>query len=453
MKTKPFLVIAILAVVALLFHALSGGFSRGIPVAAAKAQKGSIREFVDEQAKTRLPETYLITMPFAARIRPIELKEGKPVKKDQEVAWIVPEDMKLSVEQATAAVQRIDASMRENADVTVEETAFNQALQFVKSTAAAVQASVERMTAGQAKVDYAVHDLERMQKLSVTGAQSRDDLERSQLQKVQSDVDFRQDKLIHAGMLAMAAATDLMPTMVRQYIQRKTLTGEVLVKQKAEAEARLSQVKQDRERGTMRSKVDGVVLERFTSNEGYLAAGTKLLEIGQPDEMEVEADVLSLDVVSAKVGNAVEIYGPAIGQPSVRGKVARIYPAGFTKVSSLGVEQQRVKVIIQFDSKDDLQRLLAERGLGVGYRVRVRIFTADKSQAILIPRSALFRAADGAWQLFAVRGGKAQLQTVKVGLMNDEQAEITEGIADGEQVVLAPESSLADGTRVDAQQH
>jgi HlyD family secretion protein len=450
MKRRIWLILVAAAVAALLIYALAGGFSRGTPVAAAAAKIDSIREFVDEQAKTRLPQTYLVTMPSEGRIQAIELTEGKEVKQDQVVAWIVPEDMKLAVDQATAAVERIDASIRENADVAVEETAYKQAQHFVKSMEAAVKAAVERIKAGEAQVNYAAHDLDRIRKLAATGAQSQDDLERRILQKVQSDADYRQDELVHAGIVAMAAATDLMPTMVSQYIQHKGLTGFVLAKQKAEAEAHLAQIKRDSQRGAMRSKVDGVVLERFVSNEGYLPAGTKLLEIGQLDAMEVEADILTLDVVAAKLGDAVEIYGPAIGQPAVRGKVARIFPAGFTKVSSLGVEQQRVKVIIHFDSKDDLRRLLAERGLGVGYRVRVRIFTADKSRALLIPRSALFRAADGRWQVFAVRGGAARLQTVEVGLMNDEQAEIRSGLAEGEMVVLAPESSLSDGMWVDA---
>jgi len=450
MKSRPWLILAAAAIAALLLYALAGGFSRGTPVSAAAAKMARIREFVDEQAKTRLPQTYLVTMPIAGRIKPIELTEGTPVKKGQEVAWIVPEDLKLAVDQATAAVERIEASIRENADVAVEGTAYKQAEHFVKSTEAAVKASVERIKAGQAQVNYAAHDLERIQKLAATGAQSLDDLERRILQKIQSDVDYRQDELVHAGIVAMAAATDLLPIMVGQYIEHKVLTGLVLAKQKAEAEAHLAQVQQDSRRGTMRSQVDGVVLERFVTNEGYLVAGTRLLEIGQLDEMEVESDILTLDVVAAKLGDAAEVYGPAIGQPPVRGKVARIFPAGFTKVSSLGVEQQRVKVIIRFDSKDDLRRLLTERGLGVGYRVRVRIFTADKAQALLIPRSALFRATDGKWQVFAIRGGVAKLQTVEVGLMNDEQAEIRSGLAEGELVVLAPESSLSDGMRVDA---
>jgi HlyD family secretion protein len=166
--------------------------------------------------------------------------------------------------------------------------------------------------------------------------------------------------------------------------------------------------------------------------------------------MEVEADVLTLDVVAAKVGDAVEIYGPAIGQKAVAGRVARIFPAGFTKVSSLGVEQQRVKVIVHFD-KGALEPLLRAQGLGVGYAVRVKIKTGKASHALIVPRSALFRSLENRWQVFAVRGGRARLQDVEVGLMNDREAEIQKGLQKDEQVVLAPESTLEDGTKVKAE--
>jgi HlyD family secretion protein len=197
----------------------------------------------------------------------------------------------------------------------------------------------------------------------------------------------------------------------------------------------------------MRSPVDGVVLERFISNERYLEAGKSLLEIGRMEDLEIEADILTLDAAEIRVGGPVEIYGPAIGRQPAKGVVARIHPAGFTKVSSLGVEQQRIKAIIRF-AEGELARLIADRHLGVGYRVRVRVFTADKSQAILVPRSAMFRAADNTWQVFAVRGAAARLQSVEVGLMNDEQVEITKGLSEGEPVILAPESTLVNGTRV-----
>jgi HlyD family secretion protein len=154
-------------------------------------------------------------------------------------------------------------------------------------------------------------------------------------------------------------------------------------------------------------------------------------------------------VVNVKPGDEVDIYGPAIGQPAAKGVVTRIFPAGFTKVSSLGVEQQRVKVIVKM-TDDDLRRLLQDRGLGVDYRVRIKIYTAQKSQALVVPRSALFRGGDGQWQVFAVRDGRAQLLNVDVGLMNDNRVEVSSKLQEGDTVILAPEMGLEEGQRVEA---
>jgi HlyD family secretion protein len=197
----------------------------------------------------------------------------------------------------------------------------------------------------------------------------------------------------------------------------------------------------------MTSPVDGVVLNRLVTSEGHLPAGTKLIEIGRLEELEIEADVLSVDVVGVKPGHQVEIYGPTIGTPSARGTVANIFPAGFSKVSSLGVEQQRVKVIVRFNA-NELERLRRERNLGVSYRVRVKIETAEKSDALVVPRSALFRGPYGVWQLYAMRGGYAEIVDIQVGILNDELAEVTQGLADGALVIPFPDSNLADGQRV-----
>ena len=107
------------------------------------------------------------------------------------------------------------------------------------------------------------------------------------------------------------------------------------------------------------------MLERYVTDERFLGAGERLLEIGRLEDLEVEADLLSVDVVNAKVGDSVEIYGPAVGAKPAKGTVSKVYPAGFTKVSSLGVEQQRVKVVVAIDP-EDLQRLAEQRGVQVG---------------------------------------------------------------------------------------
>jgi HlyD family secretion protein len=310
-----------------------------------------------------------------------------------------------------------------------------------------VEAAAARVKSGQAKLEYAEKNLSRIQNLARTRAKTEDDLDQARVQQVESSVNYQQDVLVLRSAEAMRAAMSLLPTMVRQYIQRKALTHDVLEQQLAEARVQMRDVEEDARRGTMTSPVDGVVLERAVSNERQVSVGTVLLRIGRWEDLEIEADLLSTDVVRVKPGQGVEVSGPAIGPEPAAAEVKRIYPAGFTKTSSLGVEQQRVKVIVTF-APDDLRRLREQNDLGVHYRVRVRIFTAESSGALVIPRSALFRGAKNDWRVFVIRGGRAHLAAVKVGLSNDEAAEITAGLAENDQVILAPETNLAEGQAV-----
>jgi HlyD family secretion protein len=435
-----------LAIVILVAFAVSA-FTGGLPVEAAAVVRGAVQEYVDERGKTRLPQTYNITMPLEGRISAIELIEGTPVKKDQVVAHVVPSDLDLSVEGATAAVDRLKASIRENDDTTVESTGLKQSLDYVQSMDRAVEAAKAQVESGKAKLDYSNSNVERVRRMYLSKTSTQDEFEQAQLQQVQAGVEYQQDLLIERAIEALQAATALLPTGIRQYIDRKELEHNVLQRQLEEANVHLKESQRDKNRGELHSPVDGVVLERAISDERQVSAGTVLLKIGRLEDLEVEADILSQDVVNVKEGDAVEITGPAIGPTPARGTVKRIYPAGFTKVSSLGVEQQRVKVIIVFNA-DDLARLQKERDLGVDYRVRVRVITAEKKDALTAPRSALFRGGDGKWQVFAVSDRHARLQPVETGLMNDETVEITSGLEPGELVVLAPETSLKDGMRV-----
>jgi HlyD family secretion protein len=437
--------------VALVAVSLAGvgytSWTSGVPVEAARAQRGPVREYVDEEGKTRLSETYLVTMPYDGRIGPIELIEGTPVSKGQVVAQIKQVDIDLQKSLANAAIERLKASIRENDDASVETTALKQSVSMVESMDRMVDAAGERVKASEAKVEYAEKFLSRLQQLAKSSATSEDEVDLAQVNQVEANVQYQQDVLTLRAAEALRTATALLPTAMRQYIQRKVLAHDVLEQQLAEAEVQMREAEKNERLGTMTSPVNGVVLERAVSNERQVAAGTLLLRIGRWEDLEIEADVLSQDVVRVKVGQSVEVHGAAIGETPAPAHVTRLYPAGFTKVSSLGVEQQRVKVIMKFEP-DDWKRLREENDLGVDYRVRVRIYTAESTGALVIPRSALFRGANNDWRVFVVRNGKAHLQAVKIGLMNDERAEVTEGLAQDEVVVLAPETNLTEGQRV-----
>lgn len=419
----------------------------GVQVEVASARVDRIRQFVDEQAKTRLPKTHLITMPYSGRIAEIQVEVGDVVTANQPVASILREDLDLDLRVAQARVDELLASIEENQDISVEETTYAQSLKYVASMDRTVEAADTRVKSGKARLKFARDNLDREEQLLPQKLTSQEKFDEVKLRYLEADFDNQQDELVHSALRSMQAATALLPTVVRQYIGRKSLQTSVLKQQHAAAVAQLEQAKNNALRGVMKSPVQGVVLDRGMRDERYLTAGTVLLEIGAIGELEVEADILSQDVVHVREGNPVELYGPAIGETPIPGVVRQVYPAGFTKVSSLGVEQQRVKVIISIEQSvlDGLQK---DHPLGVGYRVRARIFTRENPQALVIPRSGLFRGAGGQWQVFAVRGGRAMLQDVTVGLMNDEFVEITDGLQAGENVVLAPESNLEHNTRV-----
>lgn len=446
MKRKYWFILAGLLLAAGVVWPLGRWWSADATVDAAVAQVGPIDAFLDVQAKTRLPQTFLITMPYPAHIEPITLAEGDPVKKGQLVAQVTPRDLELLLEEAQAAVDRIEAAVAENAYTEVEKTLLDQAQQYVRAMDTTVTMARERVRAGQTRFDYAEKTLNRLRQLAKSQAISEDQLDRANLEYVEASVGLAQDRLVLSAVESLAAAANLLPTTVRRYIEGKIYREAVLQKERAQALAHLRKVQQDVERGRMQSPIDGVVLRRFVSDRRFLQAGEPLLELGRLEDMEVEAEVLTLEAAQIRPGAEVEIYGQAIGPKPAQGYVHRIYPAGFTKLSSLGIEQQMVLVIVRF-VEGQLPSLL-QRGLGAAYRVRVKIFTDRKPQALQIPRTALVRAADGQWEVFRVEAGRLRRQPIQVGLSNDQSVEVLHGLSAGDMVVLSPEPGLEEGLRV-----
>jgi HlyD family secretion protein len=191
----------------------------------------------------------------------------------------------------------------------------------------------------------------------------------------------------------------------------------------------------------IRSPIDGVVLKRLRESEAVVPAGEPLLELGDPRLLEIVSDLLSTDAVKVQPGAAVllEQWG---GEHPLRARVRLVEPSGFMKVSALGVEEQRVNVVMDF-----LDPLEAWSALGDGYRVEVRIVVWEGESVLKLPTSSLFRRGE-AWAVFAMRDGQAELRLIEVGRRNGTSAEVVSGLSEGESVVLHPSGSLRDGSRV-----
>jgi HlyD family secretion protein len=191
----------------------------------------------------------------------------------------------------------------------------------------------------------------------------------------------------------------------------------------------------------VRAPVAAQVLKLLQESEGAVATGQPLLEIGNPASLEVEVEVLSTHAVKIAPGSKVILDRWGGGQ-TVEGTVRRVEPSGFTKISALGVEEQRVRVIVDFVSpREDWQ------SLGDGYRVEARFVLWQGDDILQVPTSALFRQGEG-WAVFAVEGGRARLTPVETGQRAGLATQVVSGLAAGTRVVSHPDDKIADGTRV-----
>lgn len=408
MKNQKWAIVLILGTIAIAVFLMQP--SPRNRVQAVAATRRGICSYVEERGMTRLPEIYQITMPLQGRIRPIELKEGDWVNIAQVVATMDTSDLDTDQVEAINTVKRYAKNLEQM------ELAIQQAEQTV--------------VASREEHKFLEIEFARVARLFEKGSATESAKNQAELKMIEARTDLRKDELNQSMYVLGRGILELMHNT---------------------EQAKLEKVQRDRRRTDILSPVRGVVLSKAVSNERVLQAGTVLLEIGDPTAIEVEADLLSEDVVEVKIENTAEIEGPAIGSKPVPGVVNRIFPQGFKKVSSLGVEQQRVKTILSFTP--NAHSILSNSGhnLGIDYRVNVKIYTAEKTEAIVVPRTAIFRSEAGGWQVFVIRSEVVRRTDVQIGLRNPYFVEITAGIQEGELVVVAPESGLADGQTVETQ--
>ena len=433
--------------VAVVFYAYTA-MQSGVSVRTAKVEKGHIRAWVEDRAMTTLPLVHKITMPRDGRILPITLEAGHAVSKGQVVAQMDTADLKTALAMADARIAEIQAQIAINKYNKIENTSLVESKQVIESLNATGKASNELVRTNEAELKYSEWILGMEKRLVKEQATSKENVRRAQRDYGQAESAVAFARFMSKATWAFAATAELLPKYIHERLGLKLLETDVLNHQLAGARAEREMAARRLKRATMASPVDGMVLRRFVKNEAYLRAGTLLMEIGDTTRLEVTANLLSQDVVTVQPGNPVDLYGTAIGVAPIRGAVSRIKPAGFTKVSSLGVDQQRVPVVIAFD-KDTLEGLKQKgRTIGLAYRVRARIYTEEKKDVLKVPRTALFRGGDNQWQVFSVKNGKAALVPVTLGIVNDEEAAITGGLSDGDTIIVAPPKALRNGDRV-----
>ena len=361
-----------------------------IEVNAAKVERGPLQVTLDEDGETRVRERFVVSAPVAGRLQRIELEPGDRVVRGKTVV----------ARLSTADAPLLDPRTRVELQAAVEA-----------ARAAVGQAQSER-DRSTAELTRARTTLERQRQLMKAGAIASDTLD--------------------AAETAVATAEE-------------ASKASVFAVSRSEHELQLARARLQAPAPAGRSvevvaPVNGVILKRLRESESVVPVGEPLIEIGDPARIEIVADFLSTDAVRVQQGALVLIDGWG-GSDPLQGRVRRVEPAGFMKVSALGVEEQRVNVLIDFDDPAAAGRL------GDGYRVEVRVVMWSEPDVVKVPVGGLFRRGD-AWAAFVIDGDLVRLQPVQLGQRNDVEGQVLGGLMPGQTVVLHPPDTLADGARV-----
>jgi HlyD family secretion protein len=384
-------IIAAAAVVLAIAFALS---PKPVPVELGTVARGPFEQTVDEDGRTRVRERYTVVAPIAGTVLRITLKAGDEVSEGTVLASVV-----------AGPSAMIDLRMRQELE---QRVGAAEAVQM--RAGAAVKRS-------EATLEQASADLERTQRLAASGVASRSRLERDEL-------------VVRVGVRELEAAR----------FDEHTAEHELAL-----ARAALANPTGDDSGApwTIRSPVPGRVFRVIQESGGPVAIGAPLLEIGNPHDLEVVVDVLSTDAVAISPG-AVALIERWGGDHPLDGRVRRVEPSAFTKVSALGVEEQRVNVIIDIvSSREEWSEL------GDGFRIDARIVTFRADDVLKVPTSALFREGDD-WKLFVAAQGVAHKRTVRVLRRTGLEAMVGGGVTEGEAVILYPGDALKDGVSVAA---
>lgn len=365
-------------------------------VATGQASRGALEVGFTEEGKTRLKQRYAIAAPVAGTLRRIALQPGDAVQAGQVLAEIEP-----------GAATLLDARTRSQAEADL------------RGAEAALAAVRQRTAAARTAEQLARTELARLGPLQAAGAVSREQFDRATAQAQTSRAE-----------LAAAHAEE---GVAQQRVQS--------------ARALLAQVRNGAATDAgdvvlpVTAPIDGRVLRRPLESSTPVAPGQALMEIGDPEHLEIEVEVLSADAVRLAAGMPARIQRWG-GEATLQATITRIEPGGFTKVSALGVEEQRTRVLLDFDSPREQWA-----ALGDAFRVEVEFITRQEADVLQVPGSALFRS-QGGWAVYRVEDGRARRTEVQIGLRSATAAQVLQGLEEGDTVVIQPDDQIHDGSRV-----
>ena len=369
------------ALAGLIVLAFFGLRSPSTPVETARVMTGPLRATVSEEGKTRIKQRYVVSAPVSGQLRRIPFKPGAVV---------------VAGETVVAVIDPLPASPLDERNRALAEARRDSTREVLEKS--------------RTSRELARKELRRISQMFDSGTVSPQDLESAQMRETAAARDVATAEGALKQVETELAVTGLAGAAVAAPIEVK-------------------------------ANASGRVLHVFQESTRAVMQGTPLLEIGDPTDLEVVVEMLSRDgaAIAAGAAASLEQWGGAI---PLEGKVRLVEPAAFTKISALGVEEQRVNVVVDITTP-----LEQRRSLGDNFRVEARVITWESASVLKLPVSGLFRQGNE-WAAYVVRGGEAKLVPVKAGRSSGTEIQVTDGLKEGDEVILYPGDRIKDGQRV-----
>lgn len=409
-----------------------------IAVDLATVEWGELVVAVEAEGQTRVRDRYVVSAPVAGRLDRLALKVGDAVAANQAIAWIDPLPLTSQVQALQAQIRALTAEKQGVATQRPKAAALAEAAARIQAAIAQQQAAQAQVRQVEAQLAQARREQDRLRSLQAQGAIPQQDLEQAELAVISRQRELEAAQQAVTRTTAEAAAAQ----QIEQRLQAEQADPDYLLRvyeaRIQSLEAELANLSDQARRTALLAPTTGQVLRVFEESARYVAAGTPVLEIGNPHQLELVIDVLSSDAVNVQPGARVwvEQWG---GAEPLAGQVRTIEPAAFTKVSALGVEEQRVNIIA------DLTEVPPT--LGDAYRVETRIVVWEQPSVLTVPLSALFRCEPD-WCVFVAVADRAQQRSVVKGQQNTLAAAIQAGLVAGDRVIVHPSEQIQNGSRI-----
>ncbi len=411
-------------------------------------ERQDLQVTVNAEGKTRLQSRYTVSAPVAGRLRRMNWDEGDRVARGQVLARLDPLPLTSQIEAANAKIAALKAERDGVATLRPKEEALARIRANIRGLQAQKQAALARAEEVEASLEQAKRDRLRLGTLVKEGALPQQDLELAELAETRRRQELEVARRAVERLVADIRATREDLTRVRAEQRDPDYQLRVYDAEIASIQAEIQRLSNDAAQTLITAPTSGRVLRVYEESDRYVSEGTPLLELGNTQALELVIDVLSTDAVKIKPGATiwVEHWG---GEQPLEARVRAIEPSAFTKVSALGVEEQRVNIIADLVDPPPT--------LGDGYRVEARIVIWEEKETLSVPLSAVFRcerdrasvsAREYRWCAFVVEEGKAQKRQIAIGQKNDFLVAIQSGLEAQEMTILHPSEKLEEGSRV-----